>query len=1039
MEEFLEEMGESYDVVDSEYDSRYIFGPHGSQILLRHAARSSVHEFPFGMGILTGMPACANGACMEGFPGSSSPLSTLFFLNNVPQSKKSQVNSALSKIGKEINSVLLKRAKKIIRETKNFAGRPGDNGDPAEFAEIRSALLTSFTEAEFFHRCGSDWQQLKFPDPEPGFDGRFGNAMMLAVDEGYKVLGMLAVTHTPNNSKNSQSGSVPDAASEFNRLMQTGHACLVTKTGGSFGEGDKEPVGLGGGGNVHPSMWLQAVRGTIGNHHAAQIQRLLVGTGRPIQSHESLPSALVTPEDFKRWVWSPLLKVMLPALGLPPGSDEVSTAQNLFGGASREVSDDEGQDDGVYIPDSKGYFITLADGVETRLRFKAEGSNFIPEFRVANRDIPIQESEEVEAIARKVLEYFSSKNQTIPLEEDARALFKGFSACFEAQVAVARANGNMAVAAQCGTGPWHTLMLSGCLLCFEIGIGHYDNSTDPVVQEQFRTRTLPVRQHHIVRAYHLVQLFHKLAKTWAGKRQTNGSRPEFSQNARQSDMVVAQQRLASVALGGMAPRSQFREFALTQASVGGNTAADSSPVGARLEAVLPSQVHDDASTLTVTKLCDMCIQEINECSWGSVELDEFESAAAKLAELSSHDSLEDCLDYAQWLVYLPQYLIEAVWAMAGCRDSRNFPHQPSPEEKLRLLQACKEKDSMFLDAIQAARVRLAKAPLRPLEGSVVRPTSEECGAPALVKAGQVPEAQVSNPHAEPQAEQIRVSSAQPGQASPTQDSSLPDAASLALQGKDVLKLGDPELPPMSEGYGQDGASVQDPMHGDIVFSDREIMQKTLLRGEPCIFGFQVIDSNQVRQKTGATKIQRTSIKMAHWKAVMAAGLGKFRVGAYSDGTDCTDQPRKARIYLELPANDSPELTKQFHNRLMMLCQLPLVTLSDCILKRQSKPTKSARPHVAKTAEAPEAGGGPSQRGSCSVVAGPSTAQDIANAATPKESAKAAASSRPFERRLRSRGVATEPVEFPEQGNPVQDPAAVIAADRAAKVSGGSEC
>eukprot|EP00973_Karenia_brevis_P014258 1941126-Karenia_brevis.AAC.1 len=40
-----------------------------------------------------------------------------------------------------------------------------------------------------------------------------------------------------------------------------------------------------------------------------------------------------------------------------------------------------------------------------------------------------------------------------------------------------------------------------------------------------------------------------------------------------------------------------------------------------------------------------------------------------------------------------------------------------------------------------------------------------------------------------------------------------------------LQVSDPEVPPMSQGYGPEGGSVQDPMHGDVIFTDREIMQK----------------------------------------------------------------------------------------------------------------------------------------------------------------------------------------------------------------------
>ena len=78
-QQFKKEMEDSYDYVDKEYDADKVLGARAAQVILRLACRSSVHEFPYGMSVLSAMPACANGALVEGFAGSFAPLSMLFF------------------------------------------------------------------------------------------------------------------------------------------------------------------------------------------------------------------------------------------------------------------------------------------------------------------------------------------------------------------------------------------------------------------------------------------------------------------------------------------------------------------------------------------------------------------------------------------------------------------------------------------------------------------------------------------------------------------------------------------------------------------------------------------------------------------------------------------------------------------------------------------------------------------------------------------------------------------------------------------------
>ena len=782
---FKREMEAAYDLVDAKYDSAHVLGSKGSQMLLRLAARSCVHEFPYAMAVLSAMPACANGALIKGFT-QPSPLSLIFLNCNVPQTKKSQINIAMADVTKAIDGSSKKAAEYAVRSASQVemaadprGGGPSDHtphsaagvGTPANSpgggpsVQIRTSTLTSFTEAEFFHRCAFDWRQLASPDSGPGTDGRFCHSVFLNLDEAYKFAKMLGLV-LPGNTGGHRAGSgasghvdassLPDAASEFNRLMQTGNSSLATKTAGSFGEGVGEPVGVGGGGNLHPSVWIPVTRGEAGCHLVAQRERLLVACGRPISSHEALLSSLKLPADFKRWCWSPLHRVMLSALGLQPGTDEADTAAEIYERvqvAAGEESDNEDNAEAQYHPDVRGYRITLDDGVSTRLRFQRRGTALSAEFRLANRDIPISESESLLAIAQRILAYFGDKNIVISLSTEASNLFKGLQACFEVQVAKLRSAGEYTAAARQGTGAWHTLMLSGCLLAFDIGIGAYGEQ-----DAEFVERALCVQPRHVLRAYDLVLLFHSLADIWVEP----PAAEEMPVSALQSQSLAnAEQRLHSVVQGGTAAQSHFSEFQLTQ---------------------LPRAETD---------------------------------------------------------------------------------------------------------------------------GSDVGPSA---GGPAASPAATVPAAE------------------------PT-----------------ILNLGDPSLAPMTEGYGINGASVQDPKYGQVLFPDRVLMQKTLLRGEATIYAFRVVDSISVKRKRtdGRDGYTKCAVRIDHWKAVMEAGLGQHRIGTYSDGQSCTENPGKARVTLDIPTENSPLLRAEYHNRLMRLCQVSFVQLSDRIMRRHSGDSAQKRPVAAE--------------------------------------------------------------------------------------------
>ncbi|CAJ1348212.1 unnamed protein product [Effrenium voratum] len=157
----------------------------------------------------------------------------------------------------------------------------------------------------------------------------------------------------------------------------------------------------------------------------------------------------------------------------------------------------------------------------------------------------------------------------------------------------------------------------------------------------------------------------------------------------------------------------------------------------------------------------------------------------------------------------------------------------------------------------------------------------------------------------------------------------------------LLTIMDPDVPALTCGYGENGASVQDPALGEVVMSDRALMQPTLLRGEPCIFGFRVIDSTVVRKKvecpgSSGAKFQRTAVKIHHWKAVMEAGLRDSRIARYCCGADAEERPNCPRVFVDLPDCADELALRRFHNELMMLCQLPFSTLADRVRSKAEK-------------------------------------------------------------------------------------------------------
>ncbi|CAE7408241.1 unnamed protein product [Symbiodinium natans] len=142
-----------------------------------------------------------------------------------------------------------------------------------------------------------------------------------------------------------------------------------------------------------------------------------------------------------------------------------------------------------------------------------------------------------------------------------------------------------------------------------------------------------------------------------------------------------------------------------------------------------------------------------------------------------------------------------------------------------------------------------------------------------------------------------------------------------------------DSPPLSDGYGPGGSSVQ------------AVMLRTLLRGEPVIFARRVVDACS-KKTTVDNKTVRTSLKLAHWLAAINAGMEQHCIGEVQTLAD-----RKGpRLVLHLPKSNDREAVRVYHNRLMALCGLSFAAFSKRLVEVASKGGGSGARVVAATAD-----------------------------------------------------------------------------------------
>ena len=92
-------------------------------------------------------------------------------------------------------------------------------------------------------------------------------------------------------------------------------------------------------------------------------------------------------------------------------------------------------------------------------------------------------------LARRVVQYFDRPNIVIDMSSDARLLFTGLQACFNAQAAVQRTGPTTSKAARQGTDPWAVALLAGANVVFEIALGTHED-TAAYARRELRTKYL---------------------------------------------------------------------------------------------------------------------------------------------------------------------------------------------------------------------------------------------------------------------------------------------------------------------------------------------------------------------------------------------------------------------------------------------------------------------------------------------------------------------------------------------------------------------
>ena len=119
----------------------------GSQFVKGHAIATSTHEFTVATNLLANMAPLTNGAVINIFADTDTPLNVVAVQVGYPQERKSQNTKLTKDIGTALDQHVLATAKDIAVE----------GGEAPEKLQMASACMASFTPTVFCERCSGDY------------------------------------------------------------------------------------------------------------------------------------------------------------------------------------------------------------------------------------------------------------------------------------------------------------------------------------------------------------------------------------------------------------------------------------------------------------------------------------------------------------------------------------------------------------------------------------------------------------------------------------------------------------------------------------------------------------------------------------------------------------------------------------------------------------------------------------------------------------------------------------------------------------------
>lgn len=532
---FIKEMEDAWDVVDRLWtpNADIILGEAGAQFVRSHAIATSSHEFVVATTMLACMSPLSNGATVNLFADTWTPLNCAAVLVGYAQTRKSQMTKLCQDILVELDNHIREMA-----ETKVAAD------EDRTTLQMHSVLLSSFTPAALFERLSGGFKLVDNPRDfkAPGLNGVLHLGRMLNVDEVYSHFADLGLTPESRKKSGAPAASpVNEFAGSFNRAFQFGESSHVTKTAGAYGRASDAPTTWSLLGNMHPQMGVLMERGEIGNHTGCLKERLWLYGSRRVQPHADIPTDYTLPQGVQRWIWVDLDQELAEMSGLGSifGDPAAASQSDLVQGS-------EGPTDGTSYPNSDGYTFTLPDGVPSRLRFRKHGEVYVTEFRVANRDFPLPANHNIQEATKRVLLHFKQMGRKFSRSDEVKKQLTSLTALYNVKASQAADLCRDSEAAMWGISPWKLGVLSALLVPLDVFLGN------PVLGEPNSDEVIQLPVQNIVRAKMWVEVLNAFRGAWQVK--------DTGSLATRLDTIQLPPNVQASAFPGFMPNSRMMAF-----------------------------------------------------------------------------------------------------------------------------------------------------------------------------------------------------------------------------------------------------------------------------------------------------------------------------------------------------------------------------------------------------------------------------------------------------------------------------------------------